>query len=205
MHEMDTIHEEGNVYSIDKFIEMLSSKNASTRYAACEWIRAIEESSPEIVTALEKATHDEDKEVAERAKLALQEEGVHRQMALKMGFTEPHEIQIGNTQLQWPIKPESQKNQTENQDQSSDSWDLLYDDQFVYLQACQAVTFIIIFFSIIYLGLSGSDVYKIGVWSWILIGIYLIYIGMQVYSIIKFGFRNSFYFLKVLLKLFVRY
>ncbi len=80
------------MYSNDKYIEMLSSKHASSRYAACEWIRAIEESSPEIVTALEKATHDEDKEVAERAKLALQEEGVHHQMAIEMGIIKPDEI-----------------------------------------------------------------------------------------------------------------
>jgi hypothetical protein len=76
------------MYSKEKLLEMLSSEKSSTRYEACEWIRVSQESSPEIINALEKASHDLDKEVAERAILALQAD-VHHQMAIKMGIIEP--------------------------------------------------------------------------------------------------------------------
>ena len=76
------------MYSKEKLLEMLSSEKASTRYDACEWLRVSQESSPEIVIALEKATHDEDKEIAERAAYALQAD-IHHQIAIKMGIVEP--------------------------------------------------------------------------------------------------------------------
>ena len=76
------------MYSKEKLLEMLSSEKASTRYDACEWLRVSQESSPEIVIALEKATHDDDKEIAERAAYALQAD-IHHQMAIKMGIVEP--------------------------------------------------------------------------------------------------------------------
>jgi tetratricopeptide (TPR) repeat protein len=76
------------MYSKEKLLEMLSSEKSSTRYEACEWIRVSQESSPEIINALEKASHDLDKEVAERAILALQAD-VHHQMAIKIGIIEP--------------------------------------------------------------------------------------------------------------------
>ncbi len=74
----------GAMYLKEKLLQMLTSKKSSVRYEACEWIRVRQESSPEIVTAIEKATYDGDKEVAERAKLALQAD-VHHQMAIEMG------------------------------------------------------------------------------------------------------------------------
>jgi hypothetical protein len=79
------------MYSKEKLLEMLSSEKASTRYDACEWIRVSQESSLEIVTAVEKATHDEDKEVAERAAYALQAD-IHQQMAIEKGIIKPDVI-----------------------------------------------------------------------------------------------------------------
>jgi len=76
------------MYSKEKLLQMLSSKKASVRYDACEWIRVNQESSPEIVNALVKATHDSDNEVADRANLALQAD-IHHKMAIKMGMIEP--------------------------------------------------------------------------------------------------------------------
>ncbi|NJD59363.1 MAG: hypothetical protein C3F13_07190 [Anaerolineales bacterium] len=76
------------MYSREKLLEMLTSNKPSVRYEACEWIRVSQESSPEIVIALEKATHDVDKEVTERATLALQAD-VHHQMAIQIGMIEP--------------------------------------------------------------------------------------------------------------------
>jgi hypothetical protein len=86
------------VYTNEKLLQMLSSKKVSVRYDACEWIRVSQESSPEIVNALQKATHDDDKEVAERATYALQAD-VHHQMAIKMGIIKPDVIiKEGNIQ-----------------------------------------------------------------------------------------------------------
>jgi hypothetical protein len=80
------------MYSNEDLLKMISSNKASTRYDACEWLRVRRESSPEIVHALDKATHDEDVEVALRAYLALQAD-VHHQMAIDMGVVEPDEQQ----------------------------------------------------------------------------------------------------------------
>lgn len=80
------------MYTKEKLLKMLSSDKASVRYDACEWIRVSHESSPEIVTALEKATHDVDKEVAKRATLALRAD-MHHQMAIKMGMIEPEKTE----------------------------------------------------------------------------------------------------------------
>jgi len=55
------------MYSIEKLLEMIASENSSIRYDACEWLRISQESSPKVINALEKATHDTDLEVAMRA------------------------------------------------------------------------------------------------------------------------------------------
>jgi hypothetical protein len=79
------------MYSKDKLLQMIVSDKASTRYDACEWLRIRQESSPEIIYALQQATHDLDPEVAKRASLALQAE-VHHQMAIQMGLIPPDPV-----------------------------------------------------------------------------------------------------------------
>ncbi len=76
------------MYSQEKLLIMLEDSRQSVRYDACEWLRVSQESSPEVVNALEKATHDHDSEVAQRAKLALQAD-VHHNMAIQMGLIKP--------------------------------------------------------------------------------------------------------------------
>jgi tetratricopeptide (TPR) repeat protein len=95
------------MYSKEKLLEMLASEKTSIRYEAIEWIRVSQESSPELVRALENATHDVDKEVAERANLALQAE-VHHQMAIKMGIIEPVMEEATNNQPEPMVVPEFQ-------------------------------------------------------------------------------------------------
>ncbi len=73
------------MYSKEKLLDMIESSNPSTRYDACEWLRISQESSPEMVYALQKATVDENTEVAARAQLALQADA-HHKMAIKMGL-----------------------------------------------------------------------------------------------------------------------
>ena len=111
------------MYSKEKLLEMLSSKKASVRYEACEWIRVSQESSPEIVMALEKATNDLDKEVAERANLALQAD-IHHQLAIKMGIVEPDKEEVENTRSDLTNEPELQTSSSETKDQSLQSSDL---------------------------------------------------------------------------------
>jgi len=76
------------MYTTEKLLKMITSHKASVRYDACEWIRVRQESSPELVRALERATYDDDKEVAERAKYALQAD-VHHQVAIELGIIKP--------------------------------------------------------------------------------------------------------------------
>lgn len=94
------------MYSKEELLEMLSSSQPSVRYEACEALRISEESSPEIINALEMASHDLDKDVAARAKLALQTD-VHHQMAIKMGIVEPEEIEVGNNKFDASGKKEN--------------------------------------------------------------------------------------------------
>jgi hypothetical protein len=76
------------MYSKEKLLEMLISKKASRRYDACEWLRVSQESSPEIIHALEKASRDPNKDVSERANLALKSD-IHHQMAIQIGMIKP--------------------------------------------------------------------------------------------------------------------
>lgn len=85
------------MYSNEKLLEMLKSEKSSVRYEACIRLQTVKESSPEIIEALEKATHDEDSNVAERANLALQAD-VHHTMAIKMRMIESDNIEVQNTQ-----------------------------------------------------------------------------------------------------------
>jgi hypothetical protein len=87
------------MYSEEKLLKMLSSNKTSMRYEACEWLRVRQESSPEIVAALEKATNDADNDVAERAKLALYAD-VHHQMAMKTEILPSEEIVYENNPSQ---------------------------------------------------------------------------------------------------------
>jgi hypothetical protein len=83
------------MYTKEKLLTMLTSRKASVRYDACEWLRVWQESSPEIIRALERAAHDEDKEVEERARFALMADA-HRQMALKMGIISPYHSAVNH-------------------------------------------------------------------------------------------------------------
>jgi hypothetical protein len=78
------------MYSAQKLLEMIDSERSSSRYDACEWLRVSQASSPEIIYALQKATHDSDPEVANRATYALQAD-VHHHQAVQMGLATPDE------------------------------------------------------------------------------------------------------------------
>jgi hypothetical protein len=94
---------------LDKNLEMLNSPQASTRYDACEELRVATESSPEVILALEEATHDENEGVAERATQALLAD-VHHQMAIQMGKNLP----IYEAKSKPAIESEPEKPEIEN-------------------------------------------------------------------------------------------
>jgi hypothetical protein len=81
-------HEENDMYTKEVLLEMLLSDKPPVRYEACEMIRASSKSSPEVISALLKALHDSNGEVAGRARAALHAD-VHHQMAIKMGIEKP--------------------------------------------------------------------------------------------------------------------
>jgi uncharacterized protein YbjQ (UPF0145 family) len=74
--------------TFDKFLQMLNSPNASTRYDACEQLRIANESSEQIVIALEKSLEDKDPDVADAAMRALKAE-IHQQILAKLGRATP--------------------------------------------------------------------------------------------------------------------
>ena len=74
---------------------MIGSDKPSKRYDAVEWMRISQDSSPDMVYALQKATLDGDKEVSDRATLALQADA-HHQMMIKMGLIQQDGFE-GNT------------------------------------------------------------------------------------------------------------
>lgn len=76
------------MYSLTELLTMLSSDNPTTRYDACEWLRFSQESSPEVIRALQNATQDSDAGVASRAAHALESQ-VHRKMMASMGIGTP--------------------------------------------------------------------------------------------------------------------
>jgi hypothetical protein len=175
------------MYTDEKLLQMISSEKASKRYDACEWIRVSQKSSPEIITALQKASQDPDKEVAERAKLAL-EADIHHQMAVKLGFAQPTENELNQTEISTPEGVES--------DETGREFSALEQQSFDYLQIGQAITFILGVVVLIFLWLTGRNILSLGKYALIIIGIYLVYIVLQIYAIFKYGFENSFNFLK---------
>jgi hypothetical protein len=78
------------MYSTQKLLEMINIDKSSNRYDACEWLPVSQESCPEIIYALQKASHDADPEVASRATYALQAD-VHHHLAVQLGLASPDE------------------------------------------------------------------------------------------------------------------
>lgn len=76
------------MFTKEELLEMLMSDKPPVRYEACEMIRTISESSPEVINALIKSLIDSNGEVAGRARAALNAD-VHHQMAIKMGIEKP--------------------------------------------------------------------------------------------------------------------
>jgi hypothetical protein len=89
---------------LDKYLNMLKSPKSSIRYDACEELRVATESSPEVILALEEATRDENKDVAERARLALAAE-VHQHLLIIMG----RELPKFEAQREPEIEPEPEQ------------------------------------------------------------------------------------------------
>lgn len=73
------------MYTKEELLGMIASDDPEERWDACMRLKDSEETSPEIVRALEKATHDEDIGVAERARQALQA-NIHYQEAIYLGL-----------------------------------------------------------------------------------------------------------------------
>ena len=173
------------MYTEEKLLEMITSKKTNVRYDAVEWIRISQESSPEMVRALEKATHDPDAEIAERAQLALVTDAHHR-MAIKMGLIQPD-----------PVDQQDLLKEREP-DQHGGSIDPFDNDpfrDFDGLQWAQAIAFIAGVGGLIFLWIKGKNPTDPGILTWLIYAVYLVYIGLQIYAIQKKGFKESFSFL----------
>jgi hypothetical protein len=90
---------------LDKYLNMLKSPKADTRYDACEELRLATESSPEIILALIEATQDENEDVAGRARQALGSD-VHQRMGIKTGIEMGSYLPIVEKEVQTETKIE---------------------------------------------------------------------------------------------------
>jgi hypothetical protein len=70
--------------TLQSYTRMLKSPLSAVRLSACEQLCAVNESSPEIIFALEKAACDENSQVASAAQAALRSK-FHQAMAAEMG------------------------------------------------------------------------------------------------------------------------
>jgi hypothetical protein len=77
-----------------------------------------------------------------------------------------------------------------------------FEEEHGCLQICLMITFSVSLFSPCFLGFAFLSRYiyeKLGIWFWLILGNLLIYIVLQIYTIIKYGFRNGFSFLKLVI------
>jgi hypothetical protein len=188
------------MYSKAKLLKILSRDQPSMRYDTCEYINAIQESSPERVAALEKTILDLDPKVAERAK-----------QALVVGLKKS--IALANLHINKSVDKLTHPSSLENNhfEEPNDAISRVARPSMTML-VCQSITFFstiifsalslaIIFTSLATVLMGGPlEFYNTGVCGWILISMFLIYIALQIYATRKYGFRASFFFLKLVLR-----
>jgi hypothetical protein len=189
-----------------KLLEMLASDDPQVRYVALDQLRDSKESSEAIVEALIKATHDEDKGTADRAVTALISD-VHHKLALKMGTAEltqtadPAQGTLAPTTTPLSAVVDTPTTRLKKPEPIEIPLPVVVPD---WLQTCQAVTF---FFSALALITSiiesDSSEFLYGAGR-IYIFVIIVYIGLQLYVIRKFGFKESLQFLGKLANIFSR-
>jgi hypothetical protein len=154
-------------------LEMLSSDNTQVRKIALDRLCDSHVTSEPIITALEKATHDENPQVAGKAIQALQSE-VHRKMAAKMGIATPEETKVMSIKAIEEVP----------------SW----------FRWCQVITLfpfcLTIIMIVITVFIDVSLLTEMNLFYGILLAMSIIYIGLQIYAIIRFGVEDSFSFLQ---------
>lgn len=168
-------------------LEMLASDQAVVRLQACEWLRTSEVTSPEIVKALQCAALDDDEEVRMQAKSALRAE-IHLHEVHRLSHAEMDNIKAKNILSDQSLH---QGNQVENQ-----AINLAADNKFILLQVGQGLTLFGSILLALWLWSYDINIFSFGPWTWIIALVFLAYIGLQVVAIGKYGFVNSFFFLK---------
>ncbi len=188
----------------EKLLEMLSSNYPQVRYVALEQLRDSKTTSEAIVEALEKATHDDDQGISEKAKLALQAD-VHHQMEIKMGAIELNKIQENNNIRSTVDQSSSSRSQfiessNVNIYERRKRNPTIPEEEYSCFEYCQSITLSLLLFPITVLIASlitGSSVFlEFGILNWIWIFLPIPFIGLQIYAIKKYGWRESYSFLK---------
>jgi hypothetical protein len=187
----------------DKLLEMLSSNDAQVRIKAIEQVRESQPASEEIIKAVEKASHDENPEVAEKAAQALQN-AEHQQMTANTGMiVDQEEDATLSTTNQTPSTGSAHVETPKSKRAKRTSPDIPPPNYVPnWLQNCQAVTFFFSALALITTILeSDSSEFLYGDGR-IFIFVIMAYFGFQIYAIMKYGFKASFYFLDKLIKFF---
>jgi hypothetical protein len=182
------------MYKEEILLQMLTDDKAFIRYQACELLRTGPNSSPEIVAAFEKAAQDEDIEVAEKARLALQTD-IHRCISVSQRQVTSTDLAAEKTRIEETIQ--EHRDVSDLTSAARPPEDQLNTD---LLQAAQAIKFVFGVVVLAGLSLSGKDIFYSGLWVWIIICAFLASIVLQVYAIQKYGFIDSFGFLRIFLE-----
>jgi hypothetical protein len=182
------------MYKEEILLQMLTDDKAFIRYQACELLRTGPNSSPEIVAAFEKAAQDEDIEVAEKARLALQTD-IHRCISVSQRQVTSTDLAAEKTRIEETIQ--EHRDVSDLTSAARPPEDQLNTD---LLQAAQAIKFVFGVVVLAGLSLSGKDIFYSGLWVWIIICAFLAFIVLQVYAIQKYGFMDSIGFLRIFLE-----
>ena len=175
-----------------KLLEMLSSNSPQVRYMALEQLRDSKVTSEAIVEALDKATCDENKAIADQAINALQTE-VHHNLAIKMGISElnqtiePTQSKLHQTTATISPTIETTKSKMNEVQPIDIPFTVVVPNWLLY---CQAITFFFSSLALITSIIEGDSSEFINGDGRIYLLVILTYLGFQLYAIRKFGFKE---------------
>ena len=189
-----------------KLLEMLLSNDPQERHHAMEQLSGLEELSPKIIEALQINTKNEDLLIAEEARLILRHKGIPEPILDPLGMD--YGVDGGPSNLDIAVavydllNPDSSADVIDSPpDTSTPERDYAAEAKFKFFQVIQAITFAACIFLLIAYVMKIYTFSLNDLWAWIFIVVYLLFIGIQLSVIFKYGFRNSLSFFRIYLEL----
>jgi len=204
-----------------KLLEMLSNPEPQVRLMALDQLGGHLSPTPELQAALEKAAHDKDHVVADKAHRLIHHEPITTGQSLadipsagdelhKFNPTSPEALKVevasaylekvadkkGSVEAQLSA---STKNKDLSNTLPSRSMTDSEQNNYDFLQVMQGLTFVISIISFAWIIINkGGNLFSFGAIGWLLILNYIIFIVLQIVAILKYGFLNSFKYVQVI-------